>query len=677
MTRKAISILTIKAVKEDQRIIEGMATTPTPDRVGDIVDPMGAEFPETMPLLWMHRHDLPVGTVKFGKPTEEGIPFTASIPTVSEPSGLKARLDEAWMSVKLRLVAAVSIGFRALEYSVIDSTGGLRFTRTEIYELSLVTVPANAEATIETIKGLINNSAAGDGKAAQFVAKSVMSAGTAAQPATKVVKINNVQSKDDNMDINAQIKGFEDTVRVKLKAMEDMVAASEGETLSAEKQAEYDEMQAEVESAGEHIKRLQKLVQLKGAAATPITEAAGNSSKTAADARAGHVQVKAAEKLDKGIEFARYAMCLTAAKGDKRMALDLAKQHYGQNERIIKALDFESRGGNLANVMKANVQAGSTITGAGATWGSELVDYETFTGDFIEYLRPKTIVGRFGTNGIPALRAIPFNVKIKGQNTGGAAYWVGEGKPKPLTQFGFMDVELGFTKIASIAVLTEDLIRFSNPSAERLVRDALADAVIARADEDFIDPAKAAVAGVSPASITNGVTAITSSGNDAEAIRNDVRALWATFIAANNAPSNAVYIMSTLTALALSMLQNPLGQSEFEGLTMNGGTFMGVPVIVSDYVTADTAGSMVILANASDIYLADDGQVVIDASREASLQMLDNPTNDSVTPTATQMVSMFQTNSVAIRAERYINWSKRRASAVAVLTGVNWGAPQA
>jgi hypothetical protein len=33
-------------------------------------------------------------------------------------------------------------------------SGGLEFTQSEIYELSLVTIPANASATIQTIKAL-------------------------------------------------------------------------------------------------------------------------------------------------------------------------------------------------------------------------------------------------------------------------------------------------------------------------------------------------------------------------------------------------------------------------------------------------------------------------------------------------------------------------------------------
>jgi HK97 family phage prohead protease len=59
----------------------------------------------------------------------------------------------AWQAVKARLVRGVSIGFRALGYEPLE-TGGLKFTETEIYELSLVTIPANASATIQTIKSM-------------------------------------------------------------------------------------------------------------------------------------------------------------------------------------------------------------------------------------------------------------------------------------------------------------------------------------------------------------------------------------------------------------------------------------------------------------------------------------------------------------------------------------------
>lgn len=471
--------------------------------------------------------------------------------------------------------------------------------------------------------------------------------------------------------VGEQITAFEATRQAKAAAMSDIMTKSsdEGRTLDEAEAESYDTLKGEVKSIDEHLSRLRDQEKMQLTTAKPVD---GSSTKGAADSRTlVPVQVKNTQKLDKGIEFARFAMCKLASKGNPYMALQLAKSHYGDNERVVKALELESMGRDLGSLMKATVEAGTTLD---TTWAAPLVEYQNFAGDFVEYLRPRTIVGQFGTGNIPSLNDIPFNVRIAGQTSGGNAYWVGEGAPKPLTNFDFTATELRWNKIATIAVLTQELIRFSSPSAERLVRDGLAGAVIERMDIDFIDPAKAAVANVSPASITNGATAIASSGTDAEAIRRDVQALWAPFIAARNAPRQAVYIMDSTTALALSLLTNPLGQSEFPGLTMNGGTFMGVPTIVSDYLPVDTAGGMVVLLNARDVWLADDGQVTVDASDQASLQMLDNPTNNSATGTATTMVSMFQTNSVAFRAERYVNWARRRTSGVAYLTGVNWGA---
>lgn len=153
VTRRAFSLLTLKAVNEDKRIIRGMATTPTPDRVGDIVEPLGVKFQNPLAFLWQHRHDQPIGTVKFDTPTAEGIAFEAELPVIDEPGTLKDRVDEAWQSIKLGLVRAVSIGFRPIEYSWLDE-GGIRFIETEVYELSAVTIPANSEAVIAGLKSM-------------------------------------------------------------------------------------------------------------------------------------------------------------------------------------------------------------------------------------------------------------------------------------------------------------------------------------------------------------------------------------------------------------------------------------------------------------------------------------------------------------------------------------------
>jgi len=149
----AYSLLQVKELNEDRREISGFATTPEPDRVGDIVDPMGAKFMDSIPLLWQHRHDSPIGKAFLNKPTKNGIKYRANVAKVDEDGPLKSMLDMAWQSIKAGLVPGVSIGFRPLKYDFM-SEGGIRFTEYEIYELSAVTIPANASATIQTIKAM-------------------------------------------------------------------------------------------------------------------------------------------------------------------------------------------------------------------------------------------------------------------------------------------------------------------------------------------------------------------------------------------------------------------------------------------------------------------------------------------------------------------------------------------
>jgi HK97 family phage major capsid protein len=293
----------------------------------------------------------------------------------------------------------------------------------------------------------------------------------------------------------------------------------------------------------------------------------------------------------------------------------------------------------------------------------------------VEYLRPQTIIGKFGTNGIPSLRRVPFRTPLISQTGGGAGYWVGEGKAKPLTSFDFARTTLEPLKVANIAVLTDEVIRSSSPSAEGIVRDQLVAALQARLDIDFIDPAKTASAGVSPASITNAAANGAASGTgDADDVRADIRSLLNEYIAANNPPSTGVLIMRSGTALALSMMVNALGQAEFNGIGMNGGNLLSIPVITSEHVPS----GIIVMVNASDIYLADEGGFRLDMSREASVEMLDSGLTGESAPgvtngTAASTVSLWQTNSVGFLAERTINWAARRSTAVAYLSGVAWG----
>lgn len=654
---QAYSTLRIKAVSEESRTITGIASTPESDRMGDIVEPKGANFKLPIPLLWQHDHSEPIGEVINAKVTEKGIEIVAKLAKIEREGKLKDRLEDAWEAIKSGLVRGLSIGFSPIDYKFLDDGDGIRFTKWNWHELSAVTIPANASANIQTIKAF-------DIKSASAHRPSVPSdhrqnPSVVGKPKTKKTYLS-THTGDSKMNLSEQIKSY----KSKLKELQDErvslmeKSADEGATLDAEQGERFDDLETEITSVKKHLKRLEAIQEDEKEQAKPVQGDTQEKGAQSRGERPTFVQVKS-NHAENGLALAQVVKCLGRAQGNHFSALQIA-------ESAGASLDPRVKG-----VLKAAVAAGTT---SNSSWSGDLVGEETSVyADFIEFLRPRTIIGRFGQNGLPALRTVPFRVPLVGQTTGGQGYWVGEGKAKPLTKMDFARRTLEPLKVANIAVVTEETLRSSSPSADLLIRDSLVAALAERLDIDFMNPDKSASAGLSPASITNGVKAIKSSGNTAEDVDNDIKALFGTFIAANNAPTFGVWIMSSTTALALSLLKNPLGQKVFPNLTMTGGEFQAMPVIVSDYVPA----GMVTLANASDIYIGDEGGFQVDLSREASIEMSDDPTGDATTGRGSQLVSLWQTNSVGFRAEREINWAKRRESAVAVLSDVKWGQPSA
>lgn len=149
----AYSLLEVKAVDEERREITGIATSPEPDRIGDVVDQFGMKYADEIPLLWNHKHDKPVGHANLGRPTNSGIPFRARIAKIAEPGPMKDLVDMAWQAVKARLVKGVSIGFLPIKAEPMPRRG-IKYLEGEIYELSLATIPMHAAATIQTVKAV-------------------------------------------------------------------------------------------------------------------------------------------------------------------------------------------------------------------------------------------------------------------------------------------------------------------------------------------------------------------------------------------------------------------------------------------------------------------------------------------------------------------------------------------
>jgi HK97 family phage prohead protease len=162
--RRAYSTIEVKAISDSRRTFSGIATTPTADRVGDIVEPTGAEYSLPIPLLWQHDSSKPIGQIQEVRASKAGIVIRGEVFRATESRTLMERLDEAWESLKLGLVKGLSIGFMPLEAQPLKDKSGIHFKRWNWYELSAVTIPANAEASIQTIKSIDHAFLAASGK---------------------------------------------------------------------------------------------------------------------------------------------------------------------------------------------------------------------------------------------------------------------------------------------------------------------------------------------------------------------------------------------------------------------------------------------------------------------------------------------------------------------------------
>jgi HK97 family phage major capsid protein/HK97 family phage prohead protease len=583
--------LDIKSLDPDRRTFTGIASTPALDRQGHILDPAGITFTNPVPLLLHHDQKSPVGWVTL-RAAADGIYFDAVVSSHDEGGRLKDRLDEAWHSVKAGVIKTMSVGWRPIGDAVERlHAGATKFLRSEIFEVSMVSIPANPQAVILSHKSV---------------------------------------TKEPTMTIAERIQGLTQTRADLGQQMRNLMeSAPAGSTLDESTAATVDEIKLKIKNCEADETRWRDMEAVQMTKATAVTSPYSHVSVT--------------ENVEPGIKLARYVLANIGCKYMNTDAVTYAQNRWGNSTP------------DVVLALKAAVAAGTTTD---ATWAKPLVN-PSITADFLPLLRAATIIGK-----IAGLRKVPFNVNVPAQTAGGVVSWVGELKPKPVTAMAFAMENLPFNKVAAIVVLSQELVRFSNPSAEAVVRDSLVKDIAAYLDAQFINPAVAAVAGVNPASITNGAPTAAATTNPLA----DIMGLINHF-ATNNIPVDGLtFILSPSNALALSFRTNLDGSPEFPGIGINGGSYKGLQFITSNTVTTN-----VIALQPQYIMMADDGGVTIDASTEASLQMDSAPVSPVVDTTV--LVSMFQMNAVALRAERYITWKRIGTNTVKYLTATAWPSP--
>ena len=339
-----------------------------------------------------------------------------------------------------------------------------------------------------------------------------------------------------------------------------------------------------------------------------------------------------------GTAFIRYCQALAVSKGSTLQAVEYAKRWHDSTPEVEL-------------VLKAAVAAGTTTD---ATWAGPLAPIKPLTDEFLALLRPATILGKVAGLRQGAVQRVGRLADRRRHVSVGRP-----GRAEAGRETGLRDrSRSAITKCAGIIVITEELARTSTPSAEEVIRRDMIAGIAAFLDQQFIDPADAAVAGVSPGSVTNGVTPITTAGTVAGQCAHR-------HPGARERHDGAQHLdrrrradpVGDQRARVHQRAQPARAAAVSRRWRRSGGTIMGYKAVASQ-----AAGTTVALVQPNAILYADDGGVTIDVSREASLQMdtaLDNP------PLATTLLtSLWQNNLVGLRAERFINWKKARTGVV-------------
>lgn len=352
-----------------------------------------------------------------------------------------------------------------------------------------------------------------------------------------------------------------------------------------------------------------------------------------------------ARPLYKGSAFTRLCIAMALGDGHSSEAAAIAERRWGDGQatNILKAA-----GGDFLDTLltKAEVPAGATVAG---NWAASLVSADAATTEFFSLVRSRSIIGK-----IEGLRRIPLRTRLVSATSGFNAAWVAQGAAIPVSKAAYTPSSLGTLKLAALTVLTRELLESADPSAEPLIRNDLIASIVTALNMAFLDPGNAGIADVMPASITDGITPETSSGNGLQDIRNLIEAFPGDL-------ERAVLIGSPET---FAVMSDPL---HLPTLGVRGGSVLGIPA-----VAAPEAGSDMILIDPDGIALGE-GEMSINIATQGSIEMVDTaPAGNTITvvpPTAASTVSLWQTNSVGIAVRKEINWEVARPS-VSLVSGV-------
>ncbi|MFZ9683621.1 MAG: phage major capsid protein, partial [Cephaloticoccus sp.] len=345
-----------------------------------------------------------------------------------------------------------------------------------------------------------------------------------------------------------------------VEATKSLEAAPDEEALLVQ----VEELSASVEKKSATVEALKKAEAALAARATPVS------------APAVIPQMKR-EPKGNGDLLWKMAAAKFIAFSQKKDVSQVIEERYKDHADLAAANDFVTK--SVVNPAMTSVSG----------WASELV--QTDVQGFLDSLKAVSVAAELAARSQRLNFGGYDSITVPMRNPLGATLtepaWVGEAGNIPLTQFSFGSMRMNRYKLAAITTFTRELADRSTPQIEGLLRDALTEAYAQVLDAALLSNA-AAVTGVRPAGLLNGVTgtAGTAGGGEAAVIA-DMKAM---ITAMTNARLGArpVLLINSANRLSLSLMLNPLGQRSFAD-EVSTGRLLGVEIISSQHVPANTA----------------------------------------------------------------------------------------
>jgi HK97 family phage major capsid protein len=332
--------------------------------------------------------------------------------------------------------------------------------------------------------------------------------------------------------------------------------------------------------------------------------------------------------------------------------------------RFVEAVRALHGRGNLESaVAYANLQnpdLGRALSAGVATAGGYAVP-EGWAGEVIAALRSRVAVRRLNPITVNFMNGNLVYIKVTG---GSAVQYIGENAQVVQSQPSLGNVSLTARKLAALVPISNSLLRYANPAADKIVTEDLISAAAVVEDAAFISGDGTVF---TPKGLRNWAlpaNVFISSGNSYSQIDSDLSGMEVALIAAGVPMLRPAWIVSTRTEQFLKNLRGSEGHRIFpEMIQDGGGKLRGFPYVATTSMPTNLNGG-----SQAEIILADYSQVVVG---EYPL-LVDAARSGSYVNSSGVTVSAFSTDQTVVRLIIQSDLSLKHAEAVAVLTGVTY-----